>query len=337
MIRTLPLVPNSLGLRVYAQRIIPFRHFHQLNEISKLVSGEFLGRSMALGQGSNVLFSKDYDGLLIQNLLLGIQILREDADYVFVEVCGGVVWDDFVLWAVSRGFGGIENLSLIPGSVGAAPVQNIGAYGVEVGALIQRVHFFDWESHRHKILHGRECVFSYRNSIFKQGLKNRGIITSVVFRLNKEPRALDISYRSLRQELEDRGLKAPTIRDVSQCVRSVRMAKLPRPDHLGNAGSFFKNPKIHLRDFLLLKEKYPDIPHFPIGTDAVKLSAAWLISEAGFRGFRDRGVAMYWRQPLVLVNYGAKSGEEVLEYISSVQSKVEINFGVMLVPEVNII
>ena len=329
---------NTLGIQAFAAYFFCLSSQSDLLPLSKFISKRF-HTPLVLGQGSNIFFSRNFSGLVIKNELQGIKILRNSARHLFVEVSSGVIWDDFIAWTLSQNLGGLENLSMIPGTVGAAPVQNIGAYGVEVESCIEELEFFEWETHSYRWISKEECRFDYRNSIFKKQLKGRGIITKVRFKLQKAPHNLHITYHTLSERMKYflQMNKAPTIQRVSACVRAIRSSKLPDPIHLPNVGSFFKNPIISYEKLQNLQIEYPDIPCFkqPL-TQHYKISAAWLIDQVGLRGLRREGVAMYFRQPLVLVNYGATQ-PAVRSHIIRVQKLVYDRFNLNLVPEVNIV
>ena len=328
---------HTLNLKVSAAYFFYLSSVSQISPLSKIISQRFSSFPLVLGQGSNVFFSQNFRGLVVKNEIKGIKILRQNTRYIFVEVAGGVLWDDLVLWSLRQDLGGLENLSMIPGTVGAAPVQNIGAYGVEVKDYIDRIQFFEWRSQKYRVFYPRDCGFVYRSSIFKEGFRDQGMIVSVTFRLKKKPHDLKITYSALAESIKKISQKRLTIQQVSACVRAIRASKLPNPVHLPNGGSFFKNPVVSLEKLEGLKERYSDIPHFKLDISTYcKLSAAWLIDKAGFRGLRQKGVAMYHRQPLVLVNYGSTS-QIIMQYIHRVQERVYDYFGVELVPEVRIV
>jgi UDP-N-acetylmuramate dehydrogenase len=323
---------NTFGIDVRA------RFFSEATDENSLIAclehafrdGESL---LFLGGGSNVLFLKDFDGLVVRNRIQGVEVVEEDASHVWVKVEGGMSWHAFVLQAVARNWAGIENLSLIPGTVGAAPIQNIGAYGVEVKDVIHSLEVIHIRSGKKRTLYAAECAFSYRDSIFKGEYKGDLIILSVTFRLQKGGE-VNITYGDIHSVLKEMGIEKPGIADVSKAVIHIRQSKLPDPAVLGNAGSFFKNPEVSFDVFSDLKSRYPSLPGYPL-EGGVKVPAGWLIEQAGWKGYRSDKVGVHERQALVLVNYGGASGAEVVELATRVQESVEDQFGIRLVPEVN--
>lgn len=287
-----------------------------------------------LGGGSNLLFMGDYPGTILHMCIRGIEPVREQGDFVWVRAGAGEDWDGFVAWCVERGLGGIENLSLIPGTVGACPVQNIGAYGMEVADAIEQVEAVSLADGSPVILQGKECRFGYRNSIFKQELRGRLLITHVVFRLSKRP-MLKMTYADLQHELAE----APelSLQAVRDAVIRIRRRKLPDPTETGNAGSFFKNPVIPEAQAAALRYNHPDLPDHPDGVGRVKLSAAWLIDRCGWKGKREGHVGTHDRQALILVNHGGATGPEVMAFAKAIQQSVFAKFGVELEMEVNVV
>jgi UDP-N-acetylmuramate dehydrogenase len=289
---------------------------------------------LVLGQGSNILFTDDFHGVVIRNEITGINKADEDESSVIVEAGSGVTWNDLVDFAVNRGWWGIENLALIPGTVGAAPVQNIGAYGVEAADVILRVNAFHLEKKEWLVLENNECGFGYRDSIFKRELRNKSIICSVVFRLSKKVRPM-LDYSGIREELERMNISEPSARDISSAVASIRRSKLPDPETLGNAGSFFKNPVVAEPEYRSLVTKYPHLKAHRQG-DFFKIPAAWLIELAGWKGYRAGSTGCYEKQPLILVNYGGATGRQVLALSEKIQESVVALFGIYLEREVNV-
>lgn len=290
---------------------------------------------LVLGGGSNMLLTKDWEGLVLKIEIKGIKVQDDSEDEVLVKVGAGENWHEFVLFCIEKGYAGVENLSLIPGTVGASPMQNIGAYGVEIKEVfdslwaIERtelaVRKFSWE----------ECAFGYRESVFKAELKDRYIITEVWFRLSKKPQ-IKTSYGAIQETLKEMGKDHPSIKDVSEAVIQIRRSKLPDPAEIGNAGSFFKNPTIPLEHFERLKSEYPNIPGYP-GQDTVKVPAAWLIEQTGWKGKRFGSIGVHAKQPLVLVNYGGGEGKDIVKLSQDIQSSVKEKFGITLQPEVNFV
>jgi len=289
-----------------------------------------------LGGGSNILFTKDYDGLVIKNSIPGIEIIKEDERSVLIEAGAGVVWNELVMYCVDRNFGGIENLVLIPGTAGAAPIQNIGAYGEELSETFYSLHGFSVDNAMPAVFYKDDCRFGYRDSIFKKELKNKFAITKIQLRLNKNPR-INIDYGNVKEELDKTGNTIITIKDVSEAISKIRREKLPDPAIIGNAGSFFKNPEIEKEDYNRLKEKFPDIRGYALDNGKVKVPAAWLIDKAGWKGFRKGNTGTHSKQALVIVNYGSASGEEILHFAKEIKRSVYETFEIILEEEVNIV
>lgn len=325
---------NTFGLRVHARE---FSRVSELDQLRRLRDDGHLESDslLILGGGSNVLFTGDYDGLVLKNDLKGMEILAEDAESILLRVRAGEVWHQLVLHCVERGWGGIENLSLIPGQVGAAPMQNIGAYGVELRDVFHSLRAFELDSGEVREFSHSDCEFGYRESVFKKSLKGKFIILSIDIRLQKNP-VLNTSYGAISQTLEDMGIQDPDIADLSRAVIHIRSSKLPDPAELGNAGSFFKNPVIPDNEFEQIKSAHPEVPSYPAGEGFTKVPAGWLIEQAGWKGKRMGEVGMHARQALVLVNYGHASGNELWEHARRVQASVLEQFGIELSPEVNV-
>jgi UDP-N-acetylmuramate dehydrogenase len=326
---------NTFGLDV---RTRLFCEVASENELLTVLNDRRLSeeRKMILGGGSNVLFTKSFDGLIIQNSIGGISVLSENDNEAVVRAGAGINWHSFVLFALENNFPGIENLSLIPGSVGATPIQNIGAYGVEIKSVMQSLKAISLTTGEQRIFRNKECNFGYRDSIFKNGERNKWAITEVTFRFNKNA-PLNISYGAIPAELERMKISAPGIRDVSNAVIAIRQSKLPDPKVIGNAGSFFKNPEINAEQFEELKKKFAEIPGHPSSNGKIKLAAGWLIEQCGWKGLRNGEAGMHAKQALVLVNYGHATGQELIAHAEKVQQSVKEKFDVMLEMEVNII
>lgn len=289
---------------------------------------------MVLGEGSNFLFTDDFDGTVFYPTMKGMEIVEENEEHVWVKVGAGEVWDDFVAWTVEQGYGGVENLSFIPGHVGAAPVQNVGAYGMEAGDTIERVEAIQIEKARKETISAAACRFAYRDSIFKGEWKNRYIVTYVVFRLTKVPE-FRLNYGSVREELQKLG--EVSLKNIRRAIIQIRRAKLPDVKDLPNAGSFFKNPVVSREQAGQLKERYPELPVYPVDEDRVKLAAGWLIEQCGWKG-KDLGKAgVYEKQALILVNRAGASGVEVARLANEVKKSVFMTFGVWIEPEVYVI
>ena len=289
---------------------------------------------LVIGGGSNVLFTHDFDGLVVRMNIKGIESKIEGTD-VFVNSAAGEVWNDFVQYCVRNNFAGVENLSLIPGSVGASPVQNIGAYGVEIKDVFYSCKAFNIETGEYSVFNNADCRFSYRDSIFKHSLKNKVIITSVCFKLSTVP-SINTSYGAISQELSKRGILHPGIKDISEVVSSIRVAKLPDPSTIGNAGSFFKNPIITVEEFRHLQSVFPDIVHYCLPNSTIKLAAGWLIEQCGWKGKKINETGTWKNQALVLVNYGSATGSEIYKLSEMIISDVKTRFGVTLEREVNV-
>ncbi len=289
---------------------------------------------MVLGGGSNILFTRDYEGLIIRPTIQGIEVVNDAPETVTIRVGAGVNWDNLVEWSVSRGFGGLENLSYIPGDVGASPIQNIGAYGVEAKDTIVKVEGLNIISKKMFELTNAECQFDYRYSIFKGELKHRVVVTHVHFKLSKKP-TLITHYGNLDEEINKLGER--TIQTVRDTVIKIRKQKLPEPTEIGNAGSFFKNPLVKTSVFEALQSKYEKVPSYPASDDHVKIPAGWLIEQCGWKGKRVGNCGVHQNQALVLVNYGEAKGSEILDLAHQIQKSVNDQFGIKLEMEVNVI
>lgn len=286
-----------------------------------------------LGGGSNILLTKDLNALVLKIELKGIKLLEENKDHILVEVGAGENWHDFVLHCIENGWAGIENLSLIPGTVGASPMQNIGAYGVEIKEVFHHLTAIHRESLEEKIFDWNACRFGYRESVFKNELKGQYIISRVIFKLSKKP-LLKTEYGAILETLEKMGVKKANIKHISDAVIHIRQSKLPDPKIIGNAGSFFKNPTLTQSTFEKLKKQFPSIPGFP-NEEGIKVPAAWLIEQAGWKGKTFGKIGVHVNQPLVLVNYGGGEGEEIKLLSQKIQDSVKSKFGIELHPEVN--
>lgn len=289
-----------------------------------------------LGGGSNILLTQDIRALVIKIAIKGIEIIKEDEDFVLLHAGAGETWHDFVIFCVKNGYAGVENLSLIPGTIGAAPMQNIGAYGVEIKDVVETVETISNETGEKKIFTKEECLFGYRESIFKHTLKGKCIITSVTFRLNKKP-VFHVEYGDIQKTLQEMNVEVPSIKAISEAVIKIRRSKLPDPAEIGNAGSFFKNPEITEEQFNQLKTNFPDVPGYPTMPGFVKVPAGWLIERAGWKGYREGNIGVHARQALVLVNYGGGTGAEIKALSEKIQQSVEDKYGIRLSAEVNFI
>ena len=351
---------NTFGITAKAKFFVEVKNEEDLKDLFNSV--EFKNNEkLFLGGGSNILFTKDFDGIVILNKLKGIEILRENNEEVLLKAMGGELWNDFVNFAVINNYWGVENLSLIPGSVGATPVQNIGAYGVEVKDIIENVEAYDINTGEKSIFNNKECEFGYRDSVFKNKLKGKYFISAVIFKLSKIPN-LNIEYKVLKDYLNKNKIQIKNVKDISDAVAEIRRSKLPNPKILGNAGSFFKNIYVPARQpalakaklllagntssiadaggdskkFEELKEKYPDIIYFE-ENNMIKIPAGWLIEKCGWKGKRVGNVGVHDKQALVLVNYGGASGEEVKNVAEQIIASVFEKFGLKLTLEVNIV
>lgn len=292
-------------------------------------------KRLVLGGGSNVLLTEDFDGLVVRINIRGLSY-ESAGDDIYVTAGAGEVWNNLVSYCVDRGFAGIENLTLIPGSVGASPIQNIGAYGVEVKDVFQSCRAFEVDTLEIKQFSNADCKFGYRESVFKNELKGQYVITSVTYRLSANPN-VNISYGAISQELKNRGIENPGIKDVSEVVAQIRVSKLPDPSTIGNAGSFFKNPIIEVEKFRQLESVFPDIVHFPAGNGTEKIAAGWMIEKLGWKGKIVGETGTWKNQALVLVNHGNSTGTAIYDLSSAIIADVEQHFGITLQREVNIL
>ncbi len=324
---------NTFGIDVKAKHFGAFSNINELQTCLNAFPNEHL---LILGGGSNMLFTQDFTGLVLRNAIKGITVVNEDDHKVYVKAGAGEVWHEFVLHCIANNWCGLENLSLIPGSVGASPMQNIGAYGVEIKDVFHELSAFHIESGEIHTFNKAQCQFGYRESVFKRALKNQYIITDVTFALDKQP-SLQTGYGAIQQELDAKGISDPTIRDISEAVIAIRQSKLPDPKVLGNAGSFFKNPVITLEAFGPIQAKYPDVSHYVLSATEVKLAAGWLIEKAGLKGYRQGSCGVHEKQALVLVNYGGSIGQQIFDLSTHIIQTIQAQFGVTLEREVNII
>ena len=321
---------NTFGIDVAAEYFTELNDIFDLSEITGLPQQKHI-----LGGGSNILLTHPVSGLVIHNKLKGITIEREDENHVWLNVQAGEVWHDLVLYAINKGLGGIENLALIPGTVGASPMQNIGAYGVEVKETIESVTFWYWKEKVFLTYSNRDCAFGYRDSIFKTQLKEKAFITSVVYKLSKKPK-YNISYGAVEQEIESMGVKELSVKAIAYAIMNIRTSKLPDPKKIGNAGSFFKNPTITKKHFKLLCTRYQSIPSYPISEDIVKIPAGWLIERSGWKGYKKGDVGVHAKQALVLINYGHAKGTEIWKLSSEILKSVKEQFNIELEREVQV-
>ncbi len=323
---------NTFGIEAHTEELIEITSVLQLRTVLKKITHPFY----ILGGGSNILLLNDLKGVVLKMSIPGIQIERDFKHAVYLSAGAGVNWHQLVLFAVKNNLGGLENLSLIPGTVGASPMQNIGAYGVEIKDIFHRLEAVEIATGKSKIFRKQALAFGYRNSIFKNKLKGKYIITKVWFKLSKPPHRLHLSYGAIKTVLAGAGIENPTIQDISNAVIKIRSEKLPDPEEIGNAGSFFKNPVIKKKLFAELYEQYPDIPHYPQSDGTIKLPAAWLIERCGWKGKRVGNTGTHVRQALVLVNYGNAKGAEIYTLAQEIQESVCQKFKISLEMEVNI-
>lgn len=324
---------NTFGVDVKAGQFIQVTNIDEAREV--LSEKKYKVRQkLILGGGSNVLFTRDFDGLILRNGIMGRSIAEEDGSSVVLDAGSGENWHSLVMYCVERNYGGIENLSLIPGSVGAGPMQNIGAYGVEIKDCVEEVEFMDLSGGELHIYDAGRCEFGYRNSIFKKSLAGKVLITRVRLRLSRNPR-FNTAYGDIEAELKRLGGKV-SVKNVSQAVINIRRSKLPDPAELGNAGSFFKNPVVEESLVNSLKSEFADLPLYAAGEGKFKLAAGWLIEKAGWKGRRTGNCGVHNKQALVLVNYGGARGNEILQLAEEIASDVQSKFGIVLEREVNV-
>lgn len=324
---------NTFGIDACARR---FASFSSVDELKWLLQQRDDDPLLILGGGSNILLRKNFEGLVLKNEITGKEVVKEDADCVFLRAGAGENWHQLVMHCVDNNLGGPENLSLIPGNVGASPMQNIGAYGVEIQDVFEELeawHLHDKEIHRFK---KEDCAFGYRESVFKNKYRGQYVILNVTYRLHKHPE-FNTSYGAIQQELEAMGVEELSVQAVSQAVINIRSSKLPDPKEVGNAGSFFKNPAIPKQQFDTLKQAFPDVPSFPFDAERVKVPAGWLIEQCGWKGQRIGDAGCYPKQALVLVNWGNASGDQVFELSEEILQSVYKKFGIALEREVNVI
>jgi UDP-N-acetylmuramate dehydrogenase len=323
---------NTFGISVKAEM---FAVFSSIEELKQILSFRNDKKILVLGGGSNLLLTKDFDGLVIKNEIKRFEVIEETVSEVIVESGAGENWHEFVLNCIDKGFGGIENLSLIPGSVGASPMQNIGAYGVEIKDVFESLSAYHIKSGEIHYFDKTKCEFGYRESIFKNKVKGEYIILTVTFRLTKNP-TINSSYGAINEQLKVMGIQAPTIKELSAAVIAIRQSKLPDPKIIGNAGSFFKNPTVDNVLLEKIQENYPDIPNYP-AENGRKLAAGWLIEKAGWKGRTFDNYGVHKLQALVLVNYGNCTGQEIFDLSSQIIQDVFEKFRVLLEREVNIL
>lgn len=325
---------NTFGIEAKAEQFVAV---HSIPELKSILEQNINQKKFILGGGSNMLLTKNIEALVIHIDLKGKKILQEDADYVWVESQAGENWHQFVLWTIDQNLGGLENMSLIPGNVGTTPVQNIGAYGTEIKDTFVSCEAINIATQEMRTFTKEDCHFGYRESVFKNEVKDQYIIVSVVYKLTKHNHKINTSYGDITAELAKNNITNPTLKDVSNAVIAIRKSKLPDPAELGNSGSFFKNPILLKTDFEPIHQKFPEMRHFEISETEVKVPAGWLIEQAGLKGKRFGEAGIHKNQALVLVNYGGATGQEILDVSKTVQDTVFNTFGIHIEAEVNII
>ncbi|OJU25668.1 MAG: UDP-N-acetylenolpyruvoylglucosamine reductase [Sphingobacteriales bacterium 41-5] len=326
---------NTFGIDVTAAFFTEIFSLDELKEALEFAKAKEFP-VLVLGGGSNVLFTQDFNGLVIKNSIGGINIIKEDGEQVYINVGGGVVWHEFVLFCLQHNYAGVENLALIPGCAGASPMQNIGAYGVEIKEVFYELNALNRFDLAEQKFNNTACEFGYRESVFKNKYKEQFVITDVTYRLNKTPH-FKVEYGAIRQQLEKDNIKELTIQAIANAVIAIRSSKLPDPKVIGNAGSFFKNPSVLLPEFQMLKEKFPQVIAYPNHDGTMKIAAGWMIEQCGFKGMRRGDAGVHNKQALVLVNYGDAKGNEILQLCQEIQAIVFEKFSVEIMPEVNII
>lgn len=329
---------NTFGIEAKARQFVAVHSFEDLKTILQQYQSE---PKFILGGGSNMLLTQDIDALVIHVDLKGKKILKEEDDFVWIDSQAGENWHELVLWTISQDFGGLENMSLIPGNVGTTPIQNIGAYGTEIKDTFVSCEAMKIANQEMKTFTKAECNFGYRESVFKHEAKDQYVITSVVFKLTKRNHKINISYGDIRSELEKNNPQAsgctPTLKDVSNAVIAIRQSKLPDPAALGNSGSFFKNPILLKSDFEKIHKQFPEMKYYEVSETEVKVPAGWLIEQAGFKGKRFGDAGIHKNQALVLVNYGKATGQEILNVSKDIQETIFKTFGIKIEAEVNVI
>lgn len=325
---------NTFGIAAFAKK---FAAIHSVEELIELLANNKGEKIFILGGGSNMLLTKDIDALVIHIDIKGKKVVEQNDDHVVIEAAAGENWHEFVLHTIDNNFGGLENMSLIPGNVGTTPIQNIGAYGTEIKDTFVSCEALDIETLQLRTFYNDECKFGYRESIFKNEAKDKYIITSVTFKLTKRNHRINTSYGDITAELAKNNIEVPSLKDVSNAVIAIRQSKLPDPKVLGNSGSFFKNPIVSKSEFDQIHKKFPEMRFFPLSDHEVKVPAGWLIEQAGFKGKRFGDAGIHKNQALVLVNYGNATGQEILAVAKDVQETVYKKFGISIEAEVNII
>ena len=336
IIENYPLLKlNTFGVDVKAKYFVSINTINELIEVTKTNVFKDL-ELLILGGGSNILFTKDFDGLVILNNIKGKEIINQNQQSIFLKIGAGENWHELVMYCVDNGWGGIENLSLIPGNTGTAPMQNIGAYGVEIKETFIELEALEISSGKIVKFNNSDCEFGYRESVFKNKMKNQYIILNITLELKKNP-VLNINYGDVKAILESQNIKNPTIKEVSNAIISIRQSKLPDPKKIGNSGSFFKNPIVSLNQLELIKKKYPNVVNYEINENEFKIAAGWMIERAGWKGKKFNNYGVHEKQALVLVNYGLANGIEIFDLSEKIILDIKDKFGITLEREVNII
>ena len=336
IIENYPLLKlNTFGVDVKAKYFVSINTINELIEVIKTNVFKDL-QLLILGGGSNILFTKDFDGLVILNNIKGKEIIDQNQQSIFLKIGAGENWHELVMYCVDNGWGGIENLSLIPGNTGTAPMQNIGAYGVEIKETFVELEALEISSGKIVKFNNSDCEFGYRESVFKNKIKNQYIILNITLELMKNP-VININYGDVKAILETQNIKNPAIKEVSNAIISIRQSKLPDPKKIGNSGSFFKNPIVSLNQLELIKKKYPNVVNYEINENEFKIAAGWLIERAGWRGKKFNNYGVHEKQALVLVNYGLANGMEIFDLSEKIILDIKDKFGITLEREVNII
>lgn len=326
---------NTFGIEATAKYFVEISSIEQLQEILQNPDYQSTER-LILGGGSNMLLTKDFEGLVIKIAIKGFEVVQENENNIWIKAGAGVVWHDLVMHCVNQNYAGMENLSLIPGTVGAAPMQNIGAYGIEIKEVFEELQALEIATGEIRTFDKATCNFGYRESIFKHEAKGKYIILNVTFKLSKKP-TFHVEYGAIKDTLAEMGISEMSIKAISDAVIHIRQSKLPNPAEIGNAGSFFKNPEIPNTQFETLKTQFPTIPSYPVSETTTKVPAGWLIEQAGWKGQRFGNVGVHAKQALVLVNYGGGKGEEIKGLSQKIQASVKEKFGIQLSAEVNFI
>ena len=325
---------NTFGIEAQTQYFEELNDMHQLESLNNLPS--FINNRLILGGGSNILLTKDFEGIVVHNNLKGIETVSENNKEVILKIAAGEVWHELVVYTIAKGYAGIENMSLIPGRVGAAPMQNIGAYGVELKDVFESLEAWNIEKQQIETFNLEQCQFGYRESVFKTTAKDQYIILSVNIKLQKEAQ-VNVSYGAIESTLKEMGIENPSIKDVSDAVIAIRSSKLPNPAEIGNAGSFFKNPIVAHTEVIRLQKEYPQMPFYKITATESKIPAGWLIEQAGWKGKKIGNYGVHKNQALVLVNYGDAKGNDIKNLAFDIKADVQTKFGIEISPEVNFV